>query len=208
MNKPALVIMAAGMGSRYGGLKQIYNAFYPLYIQQSSHLIRPEILITEDSNAGFEAFQKLAEGSRCVCVSAGGKSRIAPLLTEYTDRNVMVVADGAAFGSEMHNVYSYYRSNAEKTTLYLPECFEWLVLKSGIITFKMIESYLKRPWQHILSEEYKSWELFFTDLLIRNTAGTKLKYSKLKLAKGYLSAGNMKKIRKAIEQQEAEEKKK
>jgi hypothetical protein len=166
-----------------------------------------KFLITEDSNAGFEAFRKLSEGTTCACVAAGGKSRIAPLLISYGSQSVIVVADGAAFGSEMNNVYNYYQENQTNVTLYLPECFEWLILKSSIVSGPRIRVILNRPWNYILSEEYKSWELFFTDLLIRYTAGTKLQYSKRNLAKAYLTSGNIRKIREAIEQQEAAAKK-
>jgi hypothetical protein len=127
---------------------------------------------------------------------------------EYEGKRIIVIADGAAFGSEMNNVYSYYQEYYDSTTLYLPESFEWIILKSGIVPDKKISTILKHPWSYILSEEFKSWELFFTDLLIKTTAGTKLQYSKQKLAKAYLASGNMTKIRKAIEQQEAAEKKK
>ena len=149
---------------------------------------------------------KFVEGTECSCVSAGGKSQIASILMNNDGKRLIVVADGAAFGSEMNNVYSYYQENRDLTTLYLPESFEWLVLKSGIITEKKIPRILMRPWTYILSEEYKSWELYFTDLLINYTAWTKLLYSKRKLAKAYLTAGNIKKIRKAIEKQEMSEK--
>jgi len=50
--------------------------------------------------------------------------------------------------------------------------------------------------------------LFFTDFLVKLTAGTRLQYSKSKLARAYLSASNLKKIQRAIEQQEIAEKKK
>ena len=159
-----------------------------------------DILLTEDSNSGYTAFQELAKDSSCVCVSAHGKSNIAALLLTFDNRKVIVIADGAAFGAEMNKVYCYYLDNPDELTLYLPECFEWLILKSGIVTDKNLHSILQRPWNHVLSEEYKSWELYFTDLLIKLTMGTKLQYSKNKLPKAYLTSGNIKKILNAIEQ--------
>ena len=47
MNKPVLVIMAAGMGSRYGGLKQIDP------IDEDGHIII-DFSIYEARRAGFE----------------------------------------------------------------------------------------------------------------------------------------------------------
>ena len=48
------------------------------------------------------------------------------------DKNVLVVADGAAFGSEVEKIELYARQN-NNCYLYLPESFEWLILKSGVI---------------------------------------------------------------------------
>ena len=158
-----------------------------------------DILIAEDSNAGLDAFQKLTEEAECVCVSAGGKSNIARLMLDQKERRIIVVADGAAFGAEMNNVYSYYQERPNDVTLYLPESFEWLILRSGIVSDKRLKSILQRPWNYILSEEYKSWEAYFTELLRSITAGTELQYSKLKLAKAYLLPGNIVKIRNAIQ---------
>ena len=47
MNKPVLVIMAAGMGSRYGGLKQIDP------IDEQGHII-VDFSIFDAKRAGFE----------------------------------------------------------------------------------------------------------------------------------------------------------
>ncbi len=169
---------------------------------------RTDILLTEDSNAGYTVYQELVKDTPCNCVSAAGKSNIAGMLTSYDHQKIIVVADGAAFGADMNDVYSYYLERPDDVTLFLPECFEWLILKSGIVSDEKLGMILRLPWNYILSEEYKSWELFFTDLLVNLTAGTRLQYSKSKLAKAYLSASNLKKIQHAIEQQEIAEKKK
>ena len=47
MNKPVLVIMAAGMGSRYGGLKQIDP------VDEQGHIIM-DFSIFDAKRAGFE----------------------------------------------------------------------------------------------------------------------------------------------------------
>ena len=47
MNKPTLVIMAAGMGSRYGGLKQIDK------IDEQGHIIM-DFSVYDAKRAGFE----------------------------------------------------------------------------------------------------------------------------------------------------------
>ena len=59
MKKPVLVIMAAGMGSRYGGLKQIDP------IDKEGHIIM-DFSIYDAKRAGFEkvVFYLLKNGKR------------------------------------------------------------------------------------------------------------------------------------------------
>lgn len=193
--------------TRRMGSKQYSRAYERFdFVSHFSDVVsRAEILLTEDSNAGYTAYQELAKDTPCQCVSAAGKSNIAGMLTTYDHQKVIVVADGAAFGADMNDVYSYYLERPNDVTLFLPECFEWLILKSGIVSDHKLEAILLKPWNYILSEQFKSWELYFTDLLIKLTAGTRLQYTKSKLSKAYLSASNLKKIQRAIEQQEIEE---
>lgn len=161
-----------------------------------------EYLLTEDSNAGFEAYEKLTEGTSCVCISAKGKSNIPRVMMKYGNQRLLIVADGAAFGSEMSKVYKYYQERPDDVTLFLPESFEWLVLRSGIVSDRNLNSILKKPWNYILSEKYMSWELYFTDLLKKITAETRLQYSKTKLTKGYLTQSNIRKLKETIERED------
>lgn len=52
-------------------------------------------------NAGCEFFAGLARGEGCLVVSAGGKSNIFKKLMNTVEKQVLVIADGAAFGPEM-----------------------------------------------------------------------------------------------------------
>ena len=70
--------------------------------------------------------------------------------------------------------------------LYLPESFEWIILKSGVVADKDLNAILERPEEFIESSEYFSWERFFTKLLVTLTSDTYLKYSKRKLNLAYL----------------------
>ena len=47
-----------------------------------------------------------------------------------------------------------------------------------------------------------SWELYFTDLLKKITAETRLQYSKTKLTKGYLTQSNIRKLKETIERED------
>ena len=81
--------------------------------------------------------------------------------------------------------------------LYLPESFEWLVLKSGVIDGA--ETMLDNPGNFIESSQYVSWERFFTDVLVQKTKGTYLQYSKKKINPVYLNDKIKNEIIKAME---------
>ena len=98
---------------------------------------------------------------------------------------MLIIADGAAFGSEMDRMMKQIQRK-KGMVLYLPESFEWLILQSGIISDGMVNAVLEKPENFINSQEYFSWERFFTALLIQMTKDTYLKYSKKKLNEVYL----------------------
>ena len=101
------------------------------------------------------------------------------------DKNVLVVADGAAFGSEMKDISECIITQGN-IVLYAPESFEWLILKSGLVTDGDIKTILQEPEAYIESKDYFSWERYFTKLLIERTQDTYLQYQKTKLNPVYL----------------------
>ena len=58
--------------------------------------------------------------------------------------NITVVADGAAFGSQMGRIYRLMRSRSG-IRLYLPESFEWIILSSGVLDDNEIKQILEKP---------------------------------------------------------------
>ena len=108
-----------------------------------------------------------------------------------------MVADGAAFGSEMERAISLRK--AKNLLFFLPESFEWLILKSGLIDGSEIQDVLAHPYDFIDSEKYFSWERFFTRLLTDCSKDTYLQYKKDRLNKHYLNKKEMKAIREAID---------
>ncbi len=70
--------------------------------------------------------------------------------------------------------------------LFLPESFEWLVLRSGLFDDKETQKMLLDPASYIESADFFSWERFFTHELIEKTHETRLAYSKSKLNEAYL----------------------
>lgn len=177
--------------------ERIYNgikSFYSKNQKKSHHISEYSKIITEDSNSGFEFFSKVASDKKIKCISARGKNNIFALLSK-TNNEVLVVADGAAFGCEIDKIYKLQAMSEGKITLYLPESFEWLVLKSGILKNEQVAEILKSPENFIESSKYFSWEQFFTELLTAQTREKKyIQYSKNHLSDFYLQQGNVNQI--------------
>lgn len=170
---------------KYGLLKQTYNEFYQIYRNNTDNLpFHPMQVITEDSNAGYDFFTSISAENGISCVSAKGKSNIFKLLQKKTCESVLIVADGAAFGSEMDKIMQFIQ-NQQGIYLYLPESFEWLILSSGVVEAQDIFKILEQPHQYIDSSKYFSWERYFATLLVEKTPNTYLAYSKSKLNPAY-----------------------
>ncbi len=170
--------------SKYPVYSRVYASTYRIYVDSMFEGERPELVVVEDSNSGFEFFAALCEKSGLTCVSAGGKDRIYDVVRACEEKSVLVIADGAAFGPEMELVNSLRRFKDVK--LFLPESFEWLVLGSGLFEDGETREMLLHPADHIESSEFFSWEQFFTSELISKTRGTYLAYGKSRLNPSYL----------------------
>lgn len=189
-------------------LKTTTSRFRTTYVRSYPHyeyleapadqLQRTDVILTEDSNSGHEMFSQIARRYAIQCDSADGKSNIMLKLMQSGDARVLIVADGAAFGAEMEKVYSFHKLHPGKVTLYLPESFEWLILKSGILGEHTPTDILENPALFIDSREFFSWEQFFTHLLRELTNGTYMQYSKHHLNEFYLQQGNIEKVLEAM----------
>lgn len=170
--------------------KQKYNEIYNLYGEISeSDLVNPQIVFTEDSNSGYEFYAELGRKKGVRCLSANGKSNILKTLEDIQDAGdtVLIVADGAAFGSEMREIMRYIE-NTEGIVLYAPESFEWLLLSTNAIPNGNVGEMLQHPEDYIESAKYASWERFFTQVLEEKTKDSSVwSYSKRGLKKAYLS---------------------
>lgn len=183
---------------RYQNTKKIYQQMYRIYSDIQELPIKPELFIVEDSNSGYEFFKAVSDERNLECESAGGKSNIFSKIKNVKNREVCVIADGAAIGPEMNGLYeiSHKKKNIH---LYLPESFEWIVLKSGLIDDREIRKILETPELFIASKKYFSWERFFTNLLIEKTKNSYLQYRKSAINKTYLHSKNKEKILNCIE---------
>lgn len=150
----------------------------------------PDIIITEDSKSGYEFFKSLGGRVGSKCISANGKSNIQHKMLDnkLKGKNVLVVADGAAFGSNVEKIIRSIRHiKTSNVCLFLPESFEYVLLSS--IMFKEdkgIQKILENPYDYI-DASYISWEKYFEELLIKVTQGTPARYSKSKLSTCYIN---------------------
>lgn len=183
---------------KYQNTKRIYQQMYQIYPQKEFQKfpVRPEKIIVEDSNSGYEFFCEVCKENEILCESAEGKTKIFSAVQD-AEGEVCIIADGAAIGPEMEKLYSL-AERQKNVKIYLPESFEWLILNAGIIEKKEIEEILKEPEKYIESQEYFSWERYFTSLLIKKTEGTYLKYQKSRLNPVYLHERNKKMILESI----------
>ena len=171
---------------KYGTLKQSYHEFYRLYgIDIYENDVKPEIVITEDSNSGYQFFEQVCKENQLKCESMNGKSNVFHYLNMHRTEKVLVIADGAAFGSEIDRVLQLIKGK-KNIVLYLPESFEWLVLASGVLKNNFVDKVLEEPSEYVASEDYFSWERFFTAVLVEETKDTYLAYAKKKLNQAYL----------------------
>lgn len=183
--------------------KTTYVQSYPHYKyldDPSERLKHADKILTEDSNAGFQMFSKIADQNGLAYESAQGKSNIILKLSQSAGEKVLLVADGAAFGAEMERVYTFYNLNPGKITLYLPESFEWLLLQSGVLGDKTPNEILSIPSEYIESQDFFSWEQFFTHLLVELTRDTYMQYSKHHLNEFYLQSANVERVLEAMKE--------
>ena len=171
-------------GNRYQGTKRLYSSFYPLHNSEIGITSSPDLVIVEDSNAGYEFFLDLFSEKSIPCISAHGKSNMLGEVQKCNAENILLIADGAAFGAEIDRILPL--RYAKNIALFMPESFEWLILRSGLLRSSRVEAILALPADYIESREYFSWERFFTALLTEETRQSYLKYSKKNLNPAYL----------------------
>lgn len=177
---------------KYGHLKKCYQTFYHIYnLQSVKKSLYPRVVITEDSNSGYQFFAHVCDENEVKCVSASGKSNIINVLKRLspTDETVVIV-DGAAFGPEMNRIMNYI-NHKKNIKLYAPESFEWILLASHILDVKELDDILENTSDYVESQRYFSWEQYFTELLLEMSHDSYLRYSKSKLNEAYLM-GNVK----------------
>ena len=115
---------------KYKSYRRIYNEMYKLYDFNISKEFEPDTVLTEDSNSGYDFFYQLY-GEKCI--SAKGKSNVYQCIRDNSDKQILAIVDGAAFGAEIGKIYRYLESNYVKSVIYAPESFEFLLLSAGFV---------------------------------------------------------------------------
>lgn len=180
---------------KYHFPEQVYHEFYPIYGDTLFTDSGGEsIVVAEDSKSGFLFLRACCENADS-CISAEGNSNVYKIVRQISkNKKLIVVADGAAFGAFIANILTYaqYRKNI---LIYLPESFEWIILKSGIITSGNLQEILSAPEEYIDSTRYFSWERFFADYLEMITKDDAVRrYQKQSLGTFYTEGKNKEQI--------------
>ena len=175
------------ISNKYAALKKVYNELYHLYNFTPAKQSSPSLILTEDSASGYQFWKSICADNNLPCCTCAGKSNIsAKILTLDRNKPMLIIADGAAFGPEIDKIEKL--AQVFQLSLYLPESFEWLILKTGIIKAENLQDMLKNPAKYANSEKFFSWEQFFTAVLIDITKDTPFAYTKAKLNPAYLTA--------------------
>ncbi|MBP3296391.1 MAG: translation initiation factor 2 [Lachnospiraceae bacterium] len=168
---------------KYNEIEPVYHEMYHIYEEYTHNLpagetITPDVIITEDSNAGYEFFCAAIEilHSSIKCSNVGGNSNIHTTATAIRNRSVLVIADGAAFGSHMERICQLILSGID-LHLFLPESFEWLLLDSDIVK-DIPRAELDHAELYADSTRFFSWERYFTYLITMYTKNTHMPYKK------------------------------
>ena len=179
---------------KYNNIKKVYHKMSRSYSTEKNRYRYKDIFVVEDSNSGYDFFKGVTKEKDRQCISAKGKSNIYGVLKNTPkDKSVCVIADGAALGAEMARLYQLALQR-KNIMFFLPESFEWLILKSGILASHVVKNALLNPEEFIDSKDYFSWEQYFTNLLISEAEDTYFKYNKARLNQVYLHDKNKKKI--------------
>lgn len=160
-----------------------------------------DVLLLEDSKTGLQFYESRFKKTDVTCIGAGGKGNIARWLDDHAGAHVFVIADGAAFGPHADMVLKLQDSHRDTIAVCLPESFEWLLLKSGVIHADGLVQILDNPGEYIESKEHESWEQYFTGLIqsvtrnIKNdTQDTSFVYKKGQLRAVYKKPENADKV--------------
>lgn len=146
-----------------------YHSFTKMFKSGSKHIysggrLKCDTVLSEDSKSGYQFYRNFFDGSGTECFSSESNSAIFKWLKEHEDKKVFVIADGAAFGSEIDRILKL-RSIAN-IRLCLPESFEWLILKSGLIKQKISKKFLRILLNILKVRSFLVGKIFLKNILL------------------------------------------
>ena len=132
-----------------------------------------ERIITEDEDAGLEYYQYFY-GNKVI--SSRGNSN----LSKYGSEESLLIGDGCAIGAYIQDLI------LTRSSLYLPESFEWKLLQNGMFQHIREVKAMEELSESIVDTSYASMERYCTELLVEITRNSPAQYTKSKLNECYL----------------------
>lgn len=161
-NIPYSALEIYNFSERKLGKKLIYSQVRQYYWKNDIS-VNAEYVLVEDSVVGYEFYKRTCNG---VVKSANGNENIEKLLLRLENskyNHIFVVADGAAFGSQVKKYMDVLEKTSKDIRLFCPESFEYLVLASGIV--RVDKDKLINTQDYADSVKFFSWERYYTYLL-------------------------------------------
>jgi hypothetical protein len=179
---------------KHADVKELYHELRELYsnypIANNNQI---SAIVTEDSNSGYQFFADICKER--IVVGANGNSNVLNTVKSLQAGDILVVVDGAAYGAMIEENLEYFETaERRRITAWMPESFEYLILKSEIVKVKKLSEILGHTSDYVECSEYESWEQFFTKLLMSVTKDTEYAYSKQSLSAFYLQEKNVKRL--------------
>lgn len=144
--------------------RTITNVAY--YDYPVDNMSRPDIILVEDSTAGFAFFKRLFKNTKVVAAT-NGKSSICKDLKDLSNdyKNILVLVDLDAFGCHMYKFNDAFRySSCVVRFVDKYECFEYFLLTTNLVNhIDEVQKVLASPDEY--ANDANSWENYFEELL-------------------------------------------
>lgn len=134
----------------------------------------PDIILTEDSKAGFVFFKKLFRETEVISAESG-KGALIPqvdVLIRKGYDNILAVVDSASFGCHAEELYSRFcRREPSKVMLMSDyECFEEMLLQTNLLNcIDLVREEMSDLVKY--ANQYYSWETYFEKMIDEVTKG-------------------------------------
>ena len=171
----------------------IYEMYYDEtlinhYIREYYHKLLPEIdtllnseipicYITEDTTAGYQFFKTLIDKNDVYHSTSGKSTMIRDTKEKLSTSAVVNIIDTAAYGCHIEEFVKLTKYSINPVTLlYDFECFEEVLVRSNLLNDNVV---VQKELNDLpkYANQFKSWENYFQDLLLRVTKGKLWKQS-------------------------------